>query len=400
LAAAGTHLHILHITPYYAPAWAFGGVVSAVTGLASAQAAQGHHVTVLTTDALDQQRRTAVLNESIQGVEVVRCRNRWPLVRGRLNFSSPAGLRDAFRALTADVVHTHELRTTENLLIDHRHPVVLSPHGTLPYATGRGWIKRGWDALFGRSILGKIDHIAVLTDSEGTDAREVWQAVGVTFPGATVIPNGVSVEASPPRARSDFRQRYGLGAGPVVLFLGRLHQRKGVQLLIPAMAQVAADFPDARLLVVGPDDGMREALLQLAASLNIAARVTFTGMLAGAEKWAALAASDLFVLPAVGEGLSIAALEAMAMGIPIVVTPGCNLPAVEQRGAGLLVEREIEALSGGLRRLLASPAQWPEMGRRGQAWVAADFSWPAVAAQLEDVYRALLASRPGAAQKA
>src|SRR5512142_837227 len=152
-------MRILHVTPYYAPAWSYGGVVSAVTGLATAQAERGHHVTVLTTDALDATHRADLSPTSDSGVQVIRCRNVSNTIRARYNLSLPVGFRRAFQRLAADadVVHTHELRTVENLLIDHQKPVVLSPHGTLPYGTGRSAFKRAWDRLFGRTLLRKID---------------------------------------------------------------------------------------------------------------------------------------------------------------------------------------------------------------------------------------------------
>jgi len=255
---------ILHITPYYAPAWAYGGVVSAVTGLATAQAALGLSVTVLTTDALDPQRRNSVSREVIDGVHVIRCRNLSNAIRARYNLSLPVGFRSALRdsqAVQADVIHTHELRTVENVLLSFENrttPIILSPHGTLPYGTGRSLFKRGWDALIGRRLLKRIDHVAALTEAEADDARTLWETMGVSFPGVSIIQNGIPadfMEFGTAPTLPDIRSRYALGSGPIVLFMGRLHERKGLQFLIPAFAQIAPDFPDSRLLIVGPDSG-------------------------------------------------------------------------------------------------------------------------------------------------
>src|SRR5262245_28470780 len=136
-------LHILHVTPYYAPAWSYGGVVSAVTGLAAAQAEGGHRISVLTTDALRQSVRNPTKREVLDCVEVIRCRNLSNTLHARYNLSLPPGFRSAFERLASviDVIHMHELRTVENLLIGHRKPIILSPHGTLPYVTGRSAFK-------------------------------------------------------------------------------------------------------------------------------------------------------------------------------------------------------------------------------------------------------------------
>jgi glycosyltransferase involved in cell wall biosynthesis len=378
-------LRILHITPYYAPAWSYGGVVSAVTGLAKAQAERDHHVTVLTTDALSPTERNPLQHEVIDCVEVIRCRNLSNTLHARYNLSLPLGFRSALIRLMpgSDIIHTHELRTVENLLTGHRKPVVLSPHGTLSHETGRSAFKRAWDTLFGRMLLRRIDHVVALTEVEAEESRALWHSLGVAFPGASTIPNGVPADFT---ASGDLRSRYRLGEGPVVLFLGRLHERKGLQFLVPAFARAAREVPDARLLVAGPDAGMLRAVHALTAEHGITERVTFTGMLVGADTRAALASADVFVLPAVGEGLSMSVLEAMAAGLPLILTPGCNLPDVETRGAGLLVERDVEPLGAAMQALLANPDRRRAMGERGRAWVRESFTWPAIAAQTEALY--------------
>ncbi|MEP7288390.1 MAG: glycosyltransferase [Chloroflexota bacterium] len=378
-------MRILHVTPYYAPAWSYGGVVSAVTGLAEAQAERGHSVTILTTDALSQSERNPLRRERIGAIDVIRCRNLSNTLRSRYNLSLPPGVWATFRELVRDVdiVHTHELRTVENLLISHVRPVILSPHGTLSHATGRSTFKQTWDSLFGQSLLRKIDGIAALTNAEVDDSRALWKLLNVPIPVIQIIPNGVAAGFA---VSGDLRPRYGLGDGLVVLFLGRLHERKGLRYLIPAFAEATHDLPQARLLIVGPDEGMLAAAKTLAAETGIAERVTFTGLLQGADQRAALATADLFVLPAVGEGLSMAALEAMAAGLPLIVTPGCNLPNVEKRGAGLLVAREIELIAGAIRALLHDQDRRAAMGTAGRAWVQESFTWPAIAAQTEALY--------------
>src|SRR5260221_12103647 len=381
-------LRILHVTPYYAPAWAYGGVVSAVTGLATAQAERGHRITVLTTDALDRTSRNPVLYETLDNVNVIRCRNLSTVLHARFNLSIAPGMWSAFRRIVPDVdiVHIHELRTVENLLINRDKPIVLSPHGTLSHGTGRGIFKKTWDKLFGRTLLHKIAAVAALTQAEVDEAKSLWELLGIPFPLCEIVPNGVAANFA---VSGDLRTRYGLGAGPVILFLGRLHERKGLQYLIPAFAEVSRDNPSARLLIVGPDDGMLATAQTLAAEFHITAKVTFTGLLQGVDQRAALATADIFALPAVGEGLSMAAFEAMAAGLPLIVTSVCNLPDVEQRGPVLLVELEIVPLANALRVLLEDAERRRIMGEAGRAWVREQFTWPAIAAQSEALYSRL-----------
>jgi glycosyltransferase involved in cell wall biosynthesis len=392
-------LNILHITPYYAPAYTFGGVVSAVSGLAEAQAALGYRMMVLTTDAGSSD---SPAYEVRQGVQVYRVHNVLPALRARLNLSTPRGLRHTLRQICEqtppDVVHLHELRTVENVLFTLRKmsgPVFLSPHGTLAYNTGRGTLKRVWDALLSPRLLRRVHAIAALTAAEEDEARALCTVLRLPLPRLVRLPNGVAADFAAQIAAADgaaFRARWKLDAGPLVLYLGRLHARKGADLLLSAFANLKDEFPTARLLLAGPDQGLRAALERQAALQGLSARVTFTGLLQGPEKLAALAASNVFALPAIGEGLPVAALEAMAARLPLLITPGCNLPEIGVAQAGLIVAREIGALTDGLRALLADETARAAMGARGAALVTAAFTWPRLAARSIELYQSAQAS--------
>jgi glycosyltransferase involved in cell wall biosynthesis len=326
-------------------------------------------------------------------------------LRGKLNLSTPVGFEAAARRLIHEhaiqVVHAHEVRTVENLrlapVINRLGvPLVVSPHGTLPYDTGRRSVKRLWDRLLARRLLPRFDQVIALTANEAAEARAIWSAWGVPLPDEriSIVPNGIRIgdfEHLPDPA--PFRARWKLGAGPVVLFLGRLHERKGLQFLIPAFAEAAQGVPDARLLIVGPDEGKRAALETQVLQLDLAGRAIFTGLLTGEGKLAALAAADLFALPAVGEGFSMAVLEALACELPVLLTPGCNFPEVVGAGAGLVVEREVAALRDALHALLTDGERRASMGRSARELVHARYTWPQVVTQLEDVYRAVVARR-------
>ncbi|MEW6578859.1 MAG: glycosyltransferase, partial [Chloroflexota bacterium] len=271
------------------------------------------------------------------------------------------------------------------------------------------------------------------TRDEAADARALWAKRGLDIP-IHIVPNGVHLDefAALP-ARDVARARWGLGEGPVVLFLGRLHERKGVQLLLPAFAGALEHAPDARLLVAGPDEGMLAALTAQACALGLTggddtgsnrdkdapvgagletrpystpakrppvreaarsgARVLFTGLLTGLDRLAALAAADLFALPAVGEGFSMAALEALACGLPVLLTPGCHFPEAAEAGAGVIVPRKVEPLREALVALLSDADRRAAMGQRARALVEARYTWPQIVAQMETAYAAVIARK-------
>ncbi len=385
-------MHILHVTPYYAPAYAFGGVVRAVEGMARALVRRGHTLTVLTTDALTRDSRIDTPDEIRDDVRVIRARNIVPQLRAA-NLSTPFDMGDMARELlpSVSVIHCHEFRTLENMLVLSQAgsiPAVLSPHGTLTYTTGRSELKSVWDRILSPRYAGKFRAVIGLTQTEMDESRAYWRTITQTHRTQFfVVPNGVNVEefAALPDVsmRSTFRARWNLGDAVVCLFMGRLHARKGIDVLIEAFKQ--ANVPNTRLVIAGPDEGMLETLHPL-----LDDRIVITGFLNGADRLAALAAADVFALPATGEGLSMASLEAMAAGLPVILSPGCNLPEAETYGAGIIREARRDEWAAGLIDLLTDAPTRARMSANARALVSERFTWDHAAERLEAVYQAVI----------
>lgn len=384
-------MNILHLTPYYAPAWTFGGVPRAVEGLARALVRRGHRVTVLTTDALTADAGQAGPAEEVRdGVRVLRVANLAPRLRRQFNLSTPLRMSAVARELLPqlDIVHCHELRTLENLLVTPGAaaaglPLLLSPHGSLPHTSGRTALKVLWDRSVGPGLAQRFSHVIGLTDAEVAELRAHWPG----HSAFSVIPNGIDLaDFANLGDGAAFRARWQLGAGPLCLFMGRLHERKGLQPLVEAFR--LTQRADARLVIAGPDEGMRARL-----EPRLDERMRLTGLLTGQERLDALAAADLLALPASGEGLPMVALEAMGAGLPLILAPGCNLPQAVARGAALEAPPRPRPLAAALEQLLANAPLRAQMGRQGRALVRESFTWDAIALRYEAVYRALLAGR-------
>ncbi len=299
---------------------------------------------------------------------------------------------------TFDVVHLHSLYLFHDWAVPALCrrggvPYIVRPHGTLdPYIRRRHrWRKALVEVLYQNRALRHAAAIHYTTAEEMRLATpHAHGARGV------VVPNGFDLDQFDRMPDgSGFRARYPETAGRrIVLFLGRLHEKKGLDLLIPAFARTLAARPDLHLIVAGPDDGMAAELGRWVAREGIADRVSAIGMLAGEDKRMALAAAELFVLPSYSENFGIAVLEAMAAGLPVLISDQVNLwREISDASAGIVVACRADAVEAGLARLLDDPDMARRMGRAGAALAREKFTWPLVAAALEALYVSVRASK-------
>lgn len=313
----------------------------------------------------------------------------WPM--SRLRWARDKKLRSEFarRVEFAAGVHIHGLweqssdiaaKTSRRL----GKPYILSAHGMLDtWALSHKKLKKQiYSTLIERANVNGAACLHALTRTEAEDYRRY----GSRRPVA-IIPNGVVIPARiTPHA---FWALYPeLRAKRLLLFLGRLHFKKGLDLLVRSWASIAAQWPEAHLVLAGPDcEGTREKLELLIQQCGLNSRVTFPGMLRNGFKWSALAASECFILPSYSEGLSVATLEAMGAGLPVIVTQQCNLPQVRERRAGWVINPKESELTEALTECLAGGAQRNRaIGRRGVQLVREQHSWPVVGAQMNELY--------------
>lgn len=197
-----------------------------------------------------------------------------------------------------------------------------------------------------------------------------------------ILPNGIDVPPLEETPNSGCRQ---------LLFLGRVHPIKGIDVLLRAWQAVEDRFLDWELHIAGPDNGGYLAEMQaLAAKLRLE-RVVFHGPLFGEEKLRAYRAASLFVLPTHSENFGMTVAEALAAGTPAIVTKGAPWEGLDKQGAGWWIDIGVDSLSVCLEQALATPpAHLAEMGRAGREWMLRDYSWERIGAQLSVVYRWLL----------
>jgi glycosyltransferase involved in cell wall biosynthesis len=358
----------------------------------------GESVPIFTTDLalapwgwLQRQRQVAQdeLHPSLAEAEVEIFKTRFPR---RLAYSP-----DLMKALRkevpdADVVHLHNLWQYPQYAgftaaREADVPYILSPHGSFdPYLRKRGRSRKAlMTALWHREMTENATLIHVTTAAE----QRLISDIAPDVP-REIVPCGVHTEEFtgelPPR--EEFRERH-LGGydGPLAIFLGRVTDKKGVDVLVSSM-KTAREHVDARLAVIGPDDsGLRPKLRKLAADLGVAGDVEFIDAVFGRERLAALAAADVWALSSHTENFGIAVVEAMAAGCPVAISPGVNLSDdVAAAEAGVIAPAEPQAFGEALAGLLGDPERRRVLSERGREF-AARYDWSQVAPRLLEMYR-------------
>jgi glycosyltransferase involved in cell wall biosynthesis len=310
---------------------------------------------------------------------------------------SPGGERLA-RMTAADVVHQHGLWTAQSRITGvfrrRGSATVVAPHGSLePYARQRSALKKRMAlAVFESANLRQASCLHATTEME----LHTFRDFGLRRPVA-IVPNGVAPEWL--NARGDgarFMEQHGLGDQTrVMLFLSRVDPIKGLPLLIEAIGANRDRLRDWCLVIAGPDShGHRLDIRQLVDRLGLAHVVRVIGPLYDAEKADAFAAAELFVLPTHSENFGLVVAEALASGVPVVTTHGAPWPALEADGCGWWVPCDSHsigiALVDACRRTADALAA---MGARGQALIAAKYTWPAITQQTLELYRWLRGER-------
>jgi len=317
----------------------------------------------------------------------------YPALPEEIQQGAAAGVWAAVRR--SDVVHVHGLWNLPATMASIAArlagiPYVLTPHGMLDHwALNKSRLKkRIYGALFERRNIAAAARVHFLNAEELDEA----QAYGVQLK-PFVLPNGVSTElyAHLPPAQALHETCPQLKGKVVALFLGRLHPKKGFGVLMPALAEAVKLAPDLHLLLAGPDEGGYKAqLCKLIERHALQDHVTFLGMVQGQRKLEALAAAHFFVLPSHQEGDSVAVKEAMACGLPVVITPACHFPDVATSQAGLVIEPQVQALTEALLTLSRNEALRQQMGQQARQLVNEHYTWQAIAHRLAEQYERVL----------
>lgn len=370
-------MRILHVIRGLANS---SGTTHIVGPLAEAQARQNHSVKVL---FVEKTREPAVVPDP----SLVESQGFPMTVPSERGWSRP--FARAFRSAVrhTDVVHVHAIwnfPTWYAMREAHRAgvPYVVAPQGSLEeWALNRGkHLKALYASMAEKPYFDRAAAMQALTPAEASQCRRF----GIKAP-VTILPNGVDLASVDRRTETaDLRAQLSLPPDTVLfLFLGRVFPKKGLDLLIPAFARLAAMRNDVVLAIAGDDggNGYRVAMERLARVHGIAGRAHFLGEVRGDRKFCLFRDADAFVLSSYSEGLPVAVLEAMACRRPVVVTRNCNVSDVHDRKAGWLVEPSVDGVFGGLNDAARSREERLRRGDNARRLVEERFTWERIASE-------------------
>ena len=388
-------MRILHVTPSLAAR--DGGPAKAAIEMCRELLRRGEHTEIYTTNANGAGYLDVELGRptEVRGVHVT-----YFPTSGSHYYKYSSTLAGALRTDISkfDVVHINSLYQFPSTAAAHYCrkqgvPYIVRPHGTLdPYLYRRHPLrKRLYEVLIERRNLATAAAVHFTT----TEEMRLAKLSGLRFRG-TVAPLGTEFEAGPVGADNTADRIWPQFAGKkLVLFLSRVNFKKGLDILARAFGRIHRLRQDAHLVIAGPDtDGYATRVRGWLAGEGALDAATFTGMVLGERKAALLRRADLFVLPSYTENFGIAVVEAMASGLPVVISNRVNIwREIAAARAGLVVKPEATEVAVAIRMLLDNPSLAKDWGECGRRLAQEKFSWQAAGDQLVRLYREVVAGR-------
>lgn len=377
-------MKILNICAY---TWAIGGPARIIYDHTTEVLKQGHQVDILSPMTPGEKSYPVP-----EGARLIECARTTPISNYYREFSI-----EMYQYLKAninqyDVIHMHGIWHFGSLapfLLPHKGVLVVTIHGLLDrWAVAHSkWKKQLVTLLYQKRLLGNVDLIQINNTDEEQD---VIRYLGRRPKNMVIVPNGMKVSEYtnlPPKGI--FRTKHQISDDQkIVLFMGRLNIKKGLDLLLPAFLKVHKLIPEAILILAGPDDGYQKETEAFIKSNNLESRVKLVGMLTDTDKKEALSDANLFVLPSYSEGFSIAVLEAMTSQVPALVSDRVGFgDYIKRYDAAYLTPLTPDAVAEGLLKILQDADYAKMISNNAYNMVIENFDIKVVANQLLEEYK-------------
>jgi len=396
-------MNILHIVPYFYPAWAYGGTPKVVFELCRELVRKGHNVTVYTTDVFNKNSRqsavgsrqsTNCIEAEVEGIKIKYFKNiSNSLAFNQKVFISPAISKALKKNLKQfDMVHLHEFRTLQNAtaykyLTKYKIPYVLSAHGSVLRLMGKEFLKMLFDKSIGFKILKSAKRVIAVSNIE----VEQYIKMGVERDRISLIPNGINISEfeNADKVKGNFRRAYKLSDKKILLFIGRLNAIKGIDFLLNTFAILTKDIKDTILVIAGPDDGYKSEIESRINLLKINDKVLLIDGLYGEDKISAMKDADMFIYPSRHEIFGIAPLEALMCGTPVIVTENCGCADfLREANGGIVVKyQDISGLLDSIQNILDKKEEAKKLASNGMELVQRQFNWNEITKDMIKLYK-------------
>ena len=401
-------MKILHVNYIFPPKPNVAdGITQVVHRQTKALAKKGHDVTVYASNALDLHGKARIeIENSPAYIDRVKIRYFPYLLRYNTIFFTPSifySVRDDIKKF--DVIHIHDVRCLQCAIAAYHAglfniPIVFQPHGSFKSSSPSGRLRKlsriFIDKLYAEKVFKKVSKMVALSYMEA----EQYKAMGVPEEKIAIIPNGIDLSeyANLPAKRS-FRKKFSVDDDKkIILYLGRIHKIKGLDILVRAYVYVVNKLGvnNVLLVIAGADDGYLGELEELLGQLRIADNVLLTGPLYGKDKLEAYVDADVFILPSRYETFPNVVLEAYACSKPVIASNVYGLRDLVIDGVtGFLVEQgNVKQMAHSILSLIGDDGRAEEMGLKGKQFVKENFTIEEVVHRIENLYREVVSSQP------
>lgn len=385
-------MKILQVISSFPPAYAYGGATKVAYDLSRELVKRGHDVTVYTTDVKDSKSRLEIDDNPVwmDGIEVYHFKNLSNNL-SHMNFplAPSMALKLKKELLNFDIVHLHEYRSFHSFLVYHYCkkygvPYVLQAHGSVKRIIENLELKFLFDSICGFKILENAKGVFAVSKNEIKQYKEM----NLDEENIFLVPNPLNINKfTPPIEKGLFKQKLGIDDNlNVILFLGRIHKRKGLNFLMTTFAELVKELNNVVLVIVGPDDNYKENLKKLSKDLNISDKVLFEDYIENVRE--AYQDADVLVYPAIFEIFGLVPFEAILCNTPVIVTDDCGCGEyVKEANCGFVVEYgDNVGLRKFIKDIFDNPDESKQMVSRGKEFIFKMLAADLIAEKVEKIY--------------
>ena len=384
-------MNILQVISSFPPAYSYGGALRVGHAISMELTRRNNEVSVYTTDVFDSNSRfkPEKLPVTMDGIKVYYFKNISNyLATKHLTLAPKMAMYLKNHIKNFNIVHLHEYRSSQAIFTHYyakkyKIPYVLQAHGSLPLLLEKKRLKSLFDFLWGEKIVKDATRIIALNQMEA----DQYIKLGVDKRKISIIPNGIDFTGNQKFPKKGlFREKYSIDKNKkIILYLGRIHKIKGIDILIEAFKKVLDESFDAQLFIVGGDDGFKKNLETQINKMNFSpSDIVFTGSLFDQDKLEAFIDADVYVLPSKYEMFPMTILEAWNAGTPVITTKNCGISDMVRK-AGIVVDYNADSLAEGIIKIITDKELSDKCKNNGKI-ILETLSWENIGQKLEKLY--------------